>query len=459
LSKRILLITHFFPPGHVGGTEVLSFSLAQELASRGHHVQVICAEDWDSAPGHTIKVTDEQLAGIAVRRLHFNWTKAPDVFRSLYANAEVKRYLSQYLIHDRPDLVHITSCYSLSASVIEAISEAGIPCILTATDFWFLCARNTLLENNATLCSGPELPWKCARCHVADAKIYRWSRSILPESMVAKLLLHAGKYPLLNRQPGLRGMVGDWEDRQRYLMSMLKRVDCIVTASHFLRNLFVRYGVADESISIAPYGINTGWATGFTTKSPSPELRIGFIGQILPAKGPDLLLRAIRSLEPELPIHAIIYGDLNKSPAFGQHLRELAGADPRISFAGTFENSQMGQVLADIDLLAVPSLWYDFPLVIPSALATRTPVLATDLPGMNEAIVNGVNGLLFVRGDWQGLAAHLHRCIAEPELLSTLRDGITPVKSVAQMTTEYLELYQRVCAGAPSQKLSYATSA
>lgn len=453
MPRRVLLVTHFYPPGHLGGTEVLTSSLAKELTARGHDVQVLCAEDWDRAPSHRIVATDDHHEDVAVRRLHFNWTKAPDVFRSLYANPEVEAYLTAYLHEHRPDIVHITSCYALSASVIAAADRAAVPTLLTATDFWFLCARNTLLQDDESLCSGPETPWKCARCHSSGAKIYRWPRTVMPEPAVAGMLLQLGKYPLLTNQPGLRGMLGDWDDRQRYLMTMLGKVNHVVTASQFLHDQFVRYGADAEQLEVSSYGLDTSWAHGYTTKRPSNELRIGFIGQILPFKGPDLLLKAVADLGRDLPLRVSVYGDLEKTPAYGEELRRLAGDDPRIRFKGTFDNSRMGEVLSEIDLLVVPSTWYDFPLVIPSALATSTPVLTTNLPGMNEAITHERNGLLFERHDWQGLAAQIRRLLDEPGLLGRLRAGITPVKTIAEMADEYLERYAAIELAAAAQPL------
>ena len=104
----------------------------------------------------------------------------------------------------------------------------------------------------------------------------------------------------------------------------------------------------------------------------------------------------------------------------------------------------MGEVMTGIDVLAVPSTWYDFPLVIPSALATNTPVIATDLPGMNEMIRHEVNGLLFERNDWKGLSTQIRRVMEERDLLQHLKNGIQPVKTVEQMGAEYLDLYAKL---------------
>lgn len=434
---RIALITHFFPPGHIGGTEVLTTNLATSLQNAGHTVQVICAEDWTTARSHVIHPVDDIYQGVPVRRLRFNWMKAPDVFGYLYNNPEVERYLATFLERFKPDVVHVTSCYSLSASVISAAHRLGLPIILTATDFWFLCARNTLLQPDGSLCDGPTDSWKCNRCMASDTKIYRWSGKLLPEVATAALIRQVSRHAWLTSQRGLRGMIGDWEARTQFLLQSLAKVDHIITASSFLRELFITYGVAPEKIEVSAYGLDTTWARGYETKTPSDQLRIGFIGQIIPSKGPDILLRAVKNLPDHLPVRVVIYGNLDKEPEYGNTLRKLADNDPRIRFAGTFDNSRMGDVLTEIDALVVPSIWYDFPLVVSSALATKTPVVATDLPGMNELITHEQNGLLFSRNNWRELAAQITRLIVEPELLPRLRLGIDPVKTVDEMCEEY----------------------
>jgi glycosyltransferase involved in cell wall biosynthesis len=440
---RILLLTHFFPPNHLGGTEVLTSSLATGLLAAGYDVHVVCGEDWDTAPSANIQATEDVYRDIPVRRLHFNWTQAPNIFRYLYHNPNVEHYLSDWFEHTQFDVLHITSCASLSASVIPVARKFHIPILLTATDYSFLCWRNTLLRGDGSLCDGAQQPWDCARCVMGNSKMYR-ALSIFPESLTAPFLKALAQYPAITRHTGLKGMLGDWDERVAYLHHTLKQVDLIVTASRLLQKLYVRAGVPNNKIMYSTYGLDTSWAKGYETKKTSHDLRLGFIGQILPIKGPDILIRAMRSLPPNLPIQLKIYGDLAKSPRYGRQLHELAQGDTRIHFLGTFENNKMGAVLSDIDVLVVPSIWYDFPLVIPSALATKTPVIATRLAGMDELVEHNVNGLLFERGDVDGLAKQIKRLLDEPDLWKRLRANIASVKTVEEMTREYQSLYNRL---------------
>ncbi len=441
---RVLIVTHFFSENQIGGTETLTLSLAQSLQAKGHTVQVICAEDWDNAGSHKISTSEDVFQDIPIKRLHFEWRRAPDVFGYLYNNPEVETYFSAYLDEFQPDVVHITSCYSLSASVIQAAHKKQIPIVLTATDFWFICARNTLLQSDGTLCTGPESAWKCAQCMLSDAKVYRLPNQFLPEAIMEATFRAVGQIPMLTRQRGLRGMHGDWDGRFNFLRDALNKVDCIVTASSLVQGMLAQYGAPSERIIFSAYGFDTSWAEDYQDKAPSDRLRLGFIGQIIPMKGVDLLIDAVLSLDERLPVELKIYGNLEKAPEYGQLLLDKAAGDRRIVFAGTFPYDAIGRVLAEMDLLVVPSTWYDFPLVIPSAFATRTPVIATNLAGMNDLVQHEENGLLFERYDVAGLAAQIERLIETPSLRTVLREGIAPVKTADMMTDEYLSIYTTV---------------
>ncbi len=449
---KILLASNFFPPGHLGGTEILTYGLASGLRAAGHHVRVVCAEDWDDAPHQGVRTSDEEVQGIPVHRLKLNWRRSPHIFRDLYANPATKAHVRELLIDFQPDVFHVTSCYTLTASILRAAAQLGVPIVYTATDFWFLCARNSLLRSNGELCSGPEGAWKCAQCMLSGAKVYRWSKKLVPERLLAPMLLELGKSERWTNRRGLRGMHGDWKARFSYLNEALQLPQKIVTASHFLMSKLVEYGVEPGQITVSRYGLDLSWARGLKIEEPVRPLRIGFIGQILPKKGPDILVRAFRALEAEVPLELKIYGNLEKLPDFGQQLLELAGDDRRIHFLGTFPNEKMGEVLQGIDVLVVPSIWYDFPLVIPSAFAMKTPVIATDLPGMNELITHGKDGLLFPRGDWKALARLLRRLASAPSLVAELQASIGPVKDLPAMAAEYERLYRSLILEAVSSR-------
>jgi glycosyltransferase involved in cell wall biosynthesis len=439
---KILLISNGFPPQRWAGTETYTAGVAGELAKRGHNVQVLCVGEWQKGSRYWIGYTDDQYHAVNVRRLNLNWEKAPDPTGYLYRNPFLADYLGKYLEQMCPDLVHVTSCETLSASILDVVYDAGIPLVLSLTDFWFLCPQINLQRSDGSNCNGITSAWECLECRLSDSNLYHKVRRILPERIRSGLMLTASRYPLISRQRGFRGMAGDFADRKAYLHKALLKPIIRITASQFVRNLYQANGI-EASILVQPYGIDYSCLSGYSGKTRSDFLRIGFVGQMIESKGVHLLLQAAQLLQPEFGdrFGLVLYGDLNKDPSYGARLRQLATQIRHIEFRGTYSHEQSANVFASFDVLAVPSTWFDFPLIIQEALATKTPVVATDLGSISENIINNTNGLLFKRGDANDLSIQLEKIITEAGLLDNLQKGIQTVKSIPQEVDELSEIY------------------
>lgn len=428
---KVLFISNGYPPHRWAGTETYTAGLARGLVSRHHQVQVLCVGDWDRGDHYWNGYTDAVHDGVPVRRLNLNWAKAPDPARYLYDNPAAARHVADFLDRARPDLVHVTSCETLSASVLREVRLAGLPLVLSLTDFWFLCPRINLLRSDGGNCDGVTTAWTCLECQLADSPAYRWPMRVLSRSAVETILTTISRYPAVTRQRGMRGKASNIAQRKAFLQGALHWPDQLITASAFTRDVYVANGVT-RPISIRPYGHDLGWLRKFKGKTPSERIRVGFIGQVIPSKGLHVLLEAARRLQDHASgrFQWLIYGNLHKIPEYGDTLRAQARDLTNVEFCGTYSHDDGAAVFERLDVLAVPSLWYDFPLIIYEAFATGTPVIATNLGGMAEAVQPGLNGLLFDRGDSAALAGQLRRLVDEGGLLARLQAAIAPVKTL-----------------------------
>ena len=444
---KIVLATNGYPPQRWAGTETYTAGIAGELQRRGHDVRVLCAGVWDQGPRACNGFDDQTHEGVRVRRLNLNWTAAPDPFRRLYDNPTTARLFGDLLAAEPPDVVHVTSCETLSAAVVGVAKRAGLPVVLSLTDFWFLCPRINLVRSDGEACDGRVTPWDCLRCQLRRTAWFRRAEATLPPPAVRAAANLVARLPVLARRPGLRGMAGDMAARRAFLRAALAQADLRITASTFVRGVFEACGVTDP-IHVTPYGHDLAWLAGYTGKTPAPALRIGFIGQVARTKGVHVLLEALRLLSPDHArrIHAVIYGRVDAASPYAAELAALAQGLPHVDCRGTYRHEDSAAVYAGLDVLAVPSLWHDFPLVMHEAFATGTPVIATELGGMAEAVAHGVNGLLFPRGDAAALARQLQRLLDEPALLPSLRAGIRPVRTIADEVTELESHYRRLAA-------------
>jgi glycosyltransferase involved in cell wall biosynthesis len=439
---KILYITNGYKPYRWGGTETYTAGIAQEIAGRGHDVEVMCAGEWEKGEKYWGGVTEDIQSGIRVRRINLNWKKSPDPFRYLYDNPLIARYLEGVLREESFDLVHVTSCETLSASIFRAVKNAGLPLAFSITDFWMLCPRINLLHGDESNCTGRTSPSECLDCMMMKSKWYLRAGRVIPKKLLLPLMESLARYPFFTKKRGLRGYAGNMADRKSTLMNALTLPDYRVTASSFVRDVFEFNGVA-VPIAVRPYGHDLGWLNAYNGKSKSGVLRLGFIGQIIKAKGVLLILQALTRLSKAHldRLSLVIYGNLNHNSAYGQKVREAASGLSNVTFGGTYPHAESARIFSGIDVLLVPSLWFDFPLIVYEAFATQTPVIATNLGGMAEAVSQDKNGLLFERGDAAGLARQIQRLLEEPELLERLRQGVPQVRTVRDEADELEQKY------------------
>jgi glycosyltransferase involved in cell wall biosynthesis len=370
---KILLISHFFPPKHNAGTENYTFCISKALLARSHDVQVLCTEGWDIGGSYWNGVVREFHQSIPVTRIHLNWNKADDPNRVLYDSGEVNKWLETFLEKEKFDIVHITSANTFGAGILLKIQQAGIPSILTLMDFWFLCPSVQLLRSDGSLCDGRTTPLECQACLMAS--------SGLADKLGQHGNLHAFNNKFLESLAGLqflanlrwfRGKLLNMSERKKYLINALEIPDIILSHSKFVKKMFSKH--VDLPIRVLRNGHELSWMEKYHGKTRSDKLRFGYVGQIIPIKGVHILIEAFNNKAITGNSKLNIWGDLTRDTSYVETLRLLIGNNPSISLCGRFEHDDLAIVLSDIDVLVVPSTWYEnAPLVIQEALCYKNP--------------------------------------------------------------------------------------
>jgi glycosyltransferase involved in cell wall biosynthesis len=431
---QILTAVHHFPPRYTGGAEWRAYRTATALQARGHEVRVICVERMDTGPRGGVAWEDDTYEGVAVRRLSFNQATAPDPFRWQYDNTWIGDHIRKLFDQAPPDIFHLIGGYLISASPLQVAHERGIPTVVTLTDFWFVCPRISMLRSDGQVSTLPIDAATCARCLAEEKRRYRLPGRIAPGLMKAFWRLQ-------------KAQIHKVEARQSFLRRMLNQVNVVISPSQFLRSTFVEAGVDPQRIIFSRQGRDfPDLRPEIPANTFSPPLRVGYVGQIAWHKGVHVLFEAMRRM-PGAPLTVRVYGDTGPFPEYSKRLRWLGTQDGRIELAGVYGRQEVSRVLRGLDVIVVPSLWYEnSPNVILEAFAHRIPVITSNLGGMAELVNDGENGLLFKAGDPDGLAWQLRRLLEDPHLLPKLRSGIGPVKSVGQEMDELEAIYRRVLA-------------
>jgi glycosyltransferase involved in cell wall biosynthesis len=141
---------------------------------------------------------------------------------------------------------------------------------------------------------------------------------------------------------------------------------------------------------------------------------------------------------------------------YGERLAALrAGMESVITLHGRYENDDLPAILAELDVLVVPSLWYEaFGLTIREAHLAGVPVVTANHGAMAEAVQDGRTGLLFQAGDAASLAAVLRRLADDPGLRARLQGRPEWVRDEREAAAELLGLYDQVAAGRSGTRAS-----
>jgi glycosyltransferase involved in cell wall biosynthesis len=174
------------------------------------------------------------------------------------------------------------------------------------------------------------------------------------------------------------------------------------------------------------------------------RLRVAYIGSVIPSKGAHVLVEAVQMLDPEL-VQLDVHGEAfpwHGDAGYPERLRRLDRGTHRITQHGRYEPGELPRILADVDVLVVPGLWFEtFCLTIREGFLAGIPVVASRLGAMAEAIEHDVTGLLVEPGDAADLARALLRFIDDPTLADRLASAPKSIDDSGAMVARYLRLY------------------
>jgi glycosyltransferase involved in cell wall biosynthesis len=437
---KILHVPFTFRPDPIGGTEVYVESLS--AAQRQIGLRPVIAAPSSRTESYTIE-------GLTVHRFAVR-DDVTDV-RELYGAGDpgAARQFGRILDKEGPDVVHLHALTrGASLSVVREASTRRIPSVFTYHTPTVSCPRGTLLRWGREPCDGRVDEVRCTECRLESLGLGRVASRVLARvpapfgRVIADHRLAGGAWTALAMRELLRL-------RHETFRACMAEVRHIVAVCEWARAVLERNGVPAAKISVSRAGVQRHVVRARARDvgaRASDALRIAFLGRLDATKGPDLIVKALRSA-PDLRINLDIYG-IVESAAGNRYQRELiaaAAGDPRIVFRHPVPSADVVALLRGYDVVVVPSRWLETgPLVVLEAFAAGTPVIGSGIGGIGEIVSHGVDGLLVPINSIRAWREVLERVDREREILVRLRQGIRPPRSMAGAASDMMTVYRRV---------------
>ena len=268
----------------------------------------------------------------------------------------------------------------------------------------------------------------------------------------ARYLLHAGRVSRLVRdlQPDLLhalhltsyGFLGSLSAFHPFLLSVwgtdvleapnltpfhrwltrhaLARADAVTATGLHLALETTRYAPEGKPITVVPYGVDLQRFVP-ASRPPRDVAVIGTTARLSPEKGLNYLVDAFARLRDRYGdrVRLRIAGEGPGRRGLEQQIARLKLGDA-VELSGWLAHEDVPAFLQDLDIFALPSTWEGFGVSAIEASATGLPVVASNIHGIPDAVLDDKTGLLVPSKDPAALASALARLVDNPALRAEL---------------------------------------
>lgn len=396
---KILIVNKFLYPN--GGSETYIFNLGNQLKTQGHEVQYFGMEHEGRIVGNRVGAYTSDMDFHGGAKL----SKLTYPIKTIYSS-EARKKIRLVLEDFQPDVVHLNNFnYQLTPSIILEVNawrkkeSRSCKIIYTAHDYQLVCP-NHMLRN-------PNTHQNCEKC--LGGHFINCTKGKCIHGSMAK------------------STIGTMEAVYWTLRGAYKYIDYVVCPSNFVKTkLDTNRIFKNKTVTIHNFINNPNFE-----RKANDKRYVLYFGRLSEEKGINTLLEVCREL-PEVQFVFVGTGPLSDD------LNEICN----IEYKGFQQGNNLLNLIANAQFCVCPSEWYEvFGLTIGEAVALGTPVVASNIGGIPEAL--GTGGKLFIPGDAQELNAIIKELWNNPLKIEELRQGCkkTSLMSIEEYAEKIIKLY------------------
>jgi len=355
------MLTWEFPPRIIGGISTHVYHLSRALVEKGTSVRVITC-DFPNAPA------EEIIDGVPVSRVDSGRVPESNFLLWIYhLNSQMISKTTELFETERFDLIHAHD-WVVGRAAVELKNRLGLPLISTihATEI----GRGGSLD---------------------------------------------GEY---------RGKVRDIE---RLLVEQSDGIICC--SNYMLDHIQHVLGAVKTKVRVIPNGVESSRFNGgrqpqlILAGIPEDRKIILYVGRIVREKGIFTLLDALEKLRKQGKDVSLVYvgeGPLKEDLAKEVLRRKL---NDRVTLAGFVDEKKLVSLYNSSDVFVLPSHYEPFGMVVLEAMASRIPVVVSDVGGLSEIVEDGVTGVKVPAYNPSALAEGILRVLEDRELSEQLKEN------------------------------------
>jgi len=230
----------------------------------------------------------------------------------------------------------------------------------------------------------------------------------------------------INKEPSTNQIQFNSLRKKNKELAINKRLDQFIVGSQYMANQLIQHGFHEDKVTVATlFSYQNDHIIPVLDEERNNKVepnQLLFVGQLVRGKGLDTLLKAL--FESETNAHLVICGTGKMEQEYKSQVTTL-GLNSQVRFLGQQNASQLETLYKQSSAVVIPARAPEtFCLVGLEALQYGTPVIATNVGGMNEWFKPNYNGLSFCANNHTKLREQIDNLLLNPKTQQTLRNNI-----------------------------------
>ncbi|MDD4969990.1 MAG: glycosyltransferase [Paludibacter sp.] len=376
-----ILIAHmtWYPSG---GDWTYIDSICKMYESHGHHIIPFSVKNEKNFPTPYDKYFLESVDYKSFYNKISLTSGIKTAINSIYS-IEAKEKLSLLLRENKVDIAQLNSISNYQTpSIIPVLKKEKIPIVWRILDYRIICPNTTFFVDGKV----------CEACFK-----HKYYNCILNKckknSFMASTLLAIENYTY-------------------FLAPIYNDVDLFLFQSEFTRDIYVKYGYDIKKTHI----IENSFDCSDVKPQYAGDNYILYFGRLEKEKGIYTLLDAMKLL-PDIVLKVV--GNGTEYEKCMNYI--VQNSISNVIFLGPIWGKELDPLIENCEFVVVPSEWYDpSPYVVLQSFSYGKPVVAANMGGLNDLIINNENGLLFKAGDSVDLAQKISILINDKNLITKM---------------------------------------